>query len=405
VVDTVFYDNTFNLANYSAPLAVYLVNMTPADYMLSQCGACGPETNPAIQLVLNITDPIGGEVLFVLLNNTWIWNPATQGGIGGINSSISRRIASTTFEWGGGGLLIFNLAVRQNGQYYVAFEIASYGFEDQFDTGWQVLSSTTNFPTPGLQASDFALWDSSTGSFDYGSNPDFSGAGAEITFGLMLGAETNINAMFTDYSDDWYLEIFPGPLPAPGFNNPSPTYGGAVVSPKPCAVPPISSKLRASLQDLLKRKKKALWPYEWEFPVSGSRLVRASNSIPAPSEGTETAVLSYTVPEGYSFILTHVLQQYQGSDFIPGSGSIQWTIDVNNSLLISLIPQGNTLQGFVNEVVPLGSFELGPWELEMPEFLDSGDVLQSKVITGPPIPTGDPNYFTSMFLGWIVPAF
>ena len=40
----------------------------------------------------------------------------------------------------------------------------------------------------------------------------------------------------------------------------------------------------------------------------------------------------------------------------------------------------------------------------MPEIFTAGDVVRSKVTTTANIAAGIPNYFTSMFLGWLVPA-
>jgi len=144
------------------------------------------------------------------------------------------------------------------------------------------------------------------------------------------------------------------------------------------------------------------WPYPWLFPPPGSIRVRASASIAAPVSGTQAQVLLYTVPSGFNFVLTRVVQLYTGASFVPGSGDIVWSLDKNVAVGSPLV-LGNPIQGFASEVVPLGSSEF-PWTLDMPEILVANDQLRSKVLTTVNIPAGAPNYFTSMVMGWLAPA-
>jgi len=159
--------------------------------------------------------------------------------------------------------------------------------------------------------------------------------------------------------------------------------------------------VRAAASTLLRMPKD--WPYDWIYPPENSIRVRQSASIAAPANATQTVVLSYTVPTGYRFCMTHIVQVFTGSGFVAGSGSITWVLDVNVQIGLTT-PLGNVVQGFASEVVPLGSFSYGPWPLLRPELFDENDVVRHKVTTTAAITPGAPNYFTSMFLGWLLPA-
>ena len=146
--------------------------------------------------------------------------------------------------------------------------------------------------------------------------------------------------------------------------------------------------------------RKDTWPYDWVYPPRNSQDVRASASIASPLPATQTEVLAYTVPPGFMFYLVALVQIYTGSGFVPGSGDITWVVDVNRAVGTSF--PGNPVRWFGSDVVPLGSLVI-PWPLARAEVFYPNDVLRSKVTTTAAIPDGVPNYFTSMFLGWIVP--
>jgi hypothetical protein len=157
-----------------------------------------------------------------------------------------------------------------------------------------------------------------------------------------------------------------------------------------------------SVRALEQRRKD--WPYDWIYPPENSIRVRASNSIAAPAAATQTVVLAYTVPAGYYFVMAGLVQTLVitvGSAFVQGSGSVTWTIDVNTQIGITG-PIGYPVQGFTNEVVTLGSTVI-PWPLVRPDEFNENDVIRSKITTTAAITAGAGNYFTSMFLGWILP--
>jgi len=148
-----------------------------------------------------------------------------------------------------------------------------------------------------------------------------------------------------------------------------------------------------------------LWPYPWEFPTFDAVRVNADGSIVAPAAATQTLVASYTVQENFDFWLVAIAQLYSGSGFNIGSSDITWVLDVNIPIGVT-VPQGYAIQGFQSTNIPYGTLIGGvqPYFLAKPELLKQDNVIRSKVTTTNNIPQGAPNYFISVFYGWLVPA-
>jgi hypothetical protein len=148
-----------------------------------------------------------------------------------------------------------------------------------------------------------------------------------------------------------------------------------------------------------------LWPYTWIYPPEEAIRVFQDNSIVAPANGAQTQVLSYTVPNGFQFVMSHVLQVFSQSapNFVPGSGQVTWVLDVNQPIGTTVV-QGYSVNGYSSKVIPLGSLTSGsPWPLVRPEQFRPQDTIRSKVTTVSPIPVGGLNFFTSAFIGWLMP--
>lgn len=187
----------------------------------------------------------------------------------------------------------------------------------------------------------------------------------------------------------------------------SPTeVGGRVIDVSRSA--PVDSSIVGPYQSRAARvleERRRDWPYDWIYPPEASIRVRASNTVVAPAASTPTVVLAYTVPAGYYFVMAGLVQTVTitaGSAFVPGSGSILWSIDVNTPIPAVTPSLGYPVQGFTNEVVTLGSTVI-PWPLIRPDEFDENDIVRSKITTTAAITAGAGNYFTSMFLGWILP--
>lgn len=151
------------------------------------------------------------------------------------------------------------------------------------------------------------------------------------------------------------------------------------------------------------------WPYTHVFPPTQATRVEPEGVIPAPLIGVTTTVLQYQVPDGYQFILSGIITLYSGSGFTLGSTDITWLLDINTPITGGT-PQGYPVQGMSPSNLPKGGVTPGPsgnfsifapWHLPMPEILGPLDILRSKVTTGATITPGAPNFFITVFLGWM----
>ena len=148
-------------------------------------------------------------------------------------------------------------------------------------------------------------------------------------------------------------------------------------------------------------------------PVRGPSLspsqnaidIYVSNSLAAPAPTVLTVLLSYQVPSGHQFALTGVMWNFEGppGGFVPGSGDIIWTLDVNNPLTPSALAiAGRYIQGFGSELAPIGSYEK-PWWFSRPRIFAPSDLIQLKVLTTIAINQNSGN-FNSRFIGYLWPA-
>lgn len=167
--NVVFTDGTFNLSQYSES-AQFTTN---ASAIFDQCASCG---NPgtALQTITTVATGTGGYAQG-FVNNTFSYDPMTQGTISSINASIDKNI--TVSYTGTGFTTTFHPLIEQDGTYYIAtisgpsFDITSPGGS----TGYMTLSAAA------LTAASFQEFDFSTGAFVAGT-PNF--AGDPILFGL-----------------------------------------------------------------------------------------------------------------------------------------------------------------------------------------------------------------------------
>jgi hypothetical protein len=156
------------------------------------------------------------------------------------------------------------------------------------------------------------------------------------------------------------------------------------------------------VQDLRQRQEQ--WPYVHIFPPPDSIPVHQLTLVPVAVPATDSAqveVLLYRVPSGFSFIMTAIVQQYQGGTFTWGNGS--WTIDRNTPVGVANV-QASPVQGLTNIPVPLGSFiESGPWQLPRAYVFKPLDEIRSKFTQGI-APASTPNgLLVSGFFGYLVP--
>jgi len=200
--DVVFNDGTFNLANYSE--STQFASGTVNSFL--QCASCG---NPDTALQINTTAPIGtGSYSQAFINNTFAYNPLTQGAISSISASVDKNINLNYATSGFGNT--FRPTIEQDGLFYAA---AIPG--PTLNTGAGGGSSGYNtLSQAGLLATNFQEYDFTTGTFIASVHPNF--AGDSMLLGLTqittIGGGPS-NAMFFAQYDNLHLDLAQVPEP------------------------------------------------------------------------------------------------------------------------------------------------------------------------------------------------
>jgi hypothetical protein len=178
--DVIFTDTTFNLANYTQS-PVY--NNTPGFPVITVSTdptgnrtASGPALDFDYSFSKPVTNPPTSLTFTAEMNNTWIYNPSAMGAINSISFSADKELKVPA---GFAVAVITAPAIlEQGGSFYVDFVAGSVV------TGYQTIAAS------GLHATDFGLYDFSTGTANTAINPDFSSSGGAIDFGI--GNRSNI---------------------------------------------------------------------------------------------------------------------------------------------------------------------------------------------------------------------
>lgn|GEM_PF-4619578 len=161
-----FSDGDFNLANYSAAVTYNPNGITVTNSQI----LTGGNPNAAIQTILSFTSDF--NFAEALIRPTFSYTPSVQGAIATIDTSIDRYLDSngqaTGSSLGGSWVLL------QNGNYY---RLTSPGTP---------LSSTPSYVThsvTGSVATDWNLFDFTTGATNTSLHPNFSSSGSQMEFG------------------------------------------------------------------------------------------------------------------------------------------------------------------------------------------------------------------------------
>lgn len=154
------------------------------------------------------------------------------------------------------------------------------------------------------------------------------------------------------------------------------------------------------------------WPFPWIYPPDSAEPIFRAGSIEAPAYGSDTEVLLYKVPAGLQFALCEIIQIYVGASYVPGSGDILWTLDMDAPVGVTAL-QANPLPGLFQIPVPLGAL-IGPnicaaglgarWQFKKPFIIKPETELRSKVKTVQNVSTGSPNFCLSVFNGFTWPV-
>jgi hypothetical protein len=146
-----------------------------------------------------------------LANNTFTYNPLTQGAITSIDASVMKDL-TVSFSVVGSGSIgnNFRPTILQDGTYYMAAIPGPSLSTFPSSTGYHLLAQA------GLNAADFVSFDFTTGSFGTG-NPNFGGD--PMLFGLTQitthgrGVYSGqVIAQYQDLSFDIHTVPEPGPL-------------------------------------------------------------------------------------------------------------------------------------------------------------------------------------------------
>jgi hypothetical protein len=167
-----FTDHTFKLSNYSE---TPIFKTSPSDTVsFAQCPTCG---NPGKALQIRETLPTSQDLIAIgFINNTFAYNPLTQGVITSIDASVDKNIISDVPPTDPSNPYrnTFRPLIEQDGMFYLA-AIPGPTFTQGGDIGYSTISQN------GLVATDFSLFDFSTGTFGV-THPNF--AGDAMLFGL-----------------------------------------------------------------------------------------------------------------------------------------------------------------------------------------------------------------------------
>ena len=145
------------------------------------------------------------------------------------------------------------------------------------------------------------------------------------------------------------------------------------------------------------------WPYPWSYPPPGAIPVHQYAGIAMPAASSPQAlVLEYTVPNGFTFILTGIIAEARtagvfNSALAPGDGSLVWILDEEQPLG-QTYPSGAAVTDFSQLTVPMGSFESGPWPLAAPFAFAARHTLRWKILNVSNTTAGA--YVANGLFGW-----
>ena len=200
----VFTDNTFNLADYTSS-PVFTSAGTSLTY--NQCASCG---NPGegLQLIATFPPGTGSSAAVGLANNTFSYDPLTQGAISSVNASVDKNFTDN-YPFLGTGSNTFHPLIEQGGNFYIA-SISGPTVTTPGTTGYNTISAS------GLVASDFEEYDFTTASF-VAAFPNFDGGPMLFGLGQIFGSGTT-NVSYTSEADYDNLQLTldtPSPTPVP----------------------------------------------------------------------------------------------------------------------------------------------------------------------------------------------
>lgn len=151
-------------------------------------------------------------------------------------------------------------------------------------------------------------------------------------------------------------------------------------------------------------RERALPPFYTESmpPNAVPFYVEGSAASPAYGAANQIVIASFQCPSNFLAVLKGILATFDGA-FVPGSGNILWTLDVDIALPAVTGQAGYQFDGYGNMKFPKGSYASGLWRIEQALRFKDGETCRLKVQTVAVVGQGAPNFTSGALAGWIVP--
>lgn len=174
--DVVFHDTTFNLPDYNLYYYISDPSSMVMGFPVRLCDSCGLSGGALMSLGVSyntISPPPPARSDWVaLINNTFAYDPQTQGAITSLAASGWKNISTSIPVTSGDA---FAIRILQDGKMY-GYAIPWVGEWTGTSSGWNWFSQS------GLTSDLFRQYNLVTGLVDPNSHPDF--AGSEMLFGI-----------------------------------------------------------------------------------------------------------------------------------------------------------------------------------------------------------------------------
>lgn len=150
--------------------------------------------------------------------------------------------------------------------------------------------------------------------------------------------------------------------------------------------------------------RKQEWPYAWEYcPPDGEQWYQES-VVDFPANATLTQLISYAVPDGMKFRLSHVMLTYVGLALRDGLNQVTWQLATNIPASVAgittpVMPSGYAVPYWGAIILSKGSPQQGPWKIPGKLVFKPRDVFSINVTTTAPFPDTGGQFLTAA-VGW-----
>lgn len=146
-------------------------------------------------------------------------------------------------------------------------------------------------------------------------------------------------------------------------------------------------------------------PYPWVMIPPGGVSVFEHGSFPTPAygAGNQITLCTYVVPDGWEGVLSDVMVLLldPNGNFVEGSGSVLWDIDIDRPLAAAL-STGRFLPNYHSITTRLGDLTR-PWPVRGGWRMKQGETYRIKFQTVNTVTVGAPAFVHGALLGWVWP--